>query len=295
MPEPSGNNHRNYSKFDNMSTETLEDILRADSQLPDGENSDTDAIIYIMEVIAKRENENPTGKFNDVHDSWASFSENYLPYTDDDRSLYDFEDVEEKTGIRQAPSLKPSRPLKGHRLMRVAFVAAVVTVILLAGTITASAFGFDLWGTIAKWTRETFGFTSESPIENPESYDSLQAALSKYGITEPLAPSWIPDGYKMSSIDVSETPVKIKFIAAYNNNSDQLLISVTDIFNGNSGTFEKDDNDVTVYVAGNIEHYIMSNNGRGKAVWASKSYECSISGNISETEIEKMIDSIYER
>ena len=212
MPESNGNNHRNYSKFDNMSTEMLEDILRADSQLPDGVNSDTDTVLYIMEVIAKRENENPTGKFTDVHDAWASFSENYLPYTEDDKSLYDFEDAEEETGIRQAPSLNPSRHLKKHRLMRVAFVAAVVTVILLAGTITASAFGFDLWGTIAKWSRETFGFTSESPIENPEGYDSLKAALSQYGITEPLTPSWIPDGYNLSSVDVSETPAKIKFL-----------------------------------------------------------------------------------
>lgn len=294
MPEYNGNKHRDFLKFDNMSTEMLEDILRADSQLPDGENSDTDAILYIMEVIAKREKEHPTGKFTDVHDAWASFSENYLPYIDDDKSLYDFAD-EEKTGIRQAPSPNPSRPLKKSRFMRVAFVAATVTALLLAGTITASAFGFDLWGAVAKWTRETFGFTSQSPTENPEGYDSLQAALSQYGITEPLAPSWIPDGYILSSIDVSETPVMIKFCAIYKNGDGILSIVITDLIKGDPNTFEKDDNGVTVYVAGKVEHYLMSNNGRETAVWVSKTYECSISGNISETEIEQMIDSIYER
>ena len=43
--------YRDFSKFDEMSTEELNEILRQDSQLPDGEASDTDAILYIMGVI----------------------------------------------------------------------------------------------------------------------------------------------------------------------------------------------------------------------------------------------------
>lgn len=45
MLESNGNIHRDYSIFDNMSTENLEDILRADFQLPNGEDSDTNAIL----------------------------------------------------------------------------------------------------------------------------------------------------------------------------------------------------------------------------------------------------------
>ena len=40
--------YRDFSKFDEMSTEELNEILRQDSQLPDGEDSDTDAILYII-------------------------------------------------------------------------------------------------------------------------------------------------------------------------------------------------------------------------------------------------------
>jgi hypothetical protein len=43
-----------------MITEMLEEILRADSQLQDSEDSDTDMILYIMEVIANREKEHST-------------------------------------------------------------------------------------------------------------------------------------------------------------------------------------------------------------------------------------------
>lgn len=39
--------HRDYSKFDNMSTEVLENILRVDSQLPDDVESDLETIICL--------------------------------------------------------------------------------------------------------------------------------------------------------------------------------------------------------------------------------------------------------
>ena len=53
MSESKEHFYRDFSKFDEMSTEELNEILRQDSQLPDGEDSDTDAILYIMGVIAK--------------------------------------------------------------------------------------------------------------------------------------------------------------------------------------------------------------------------------------------------
>lgn len=47
MSESKEHFYRDFSKFDEMSTEELNEILRQDSQLPDGEDSDTDAILYI--------------------------------------------------------------------------------------------------------------------------------------------------------------------------------------------------------------------------------------------------------
>ena len=47
MSESKEQFYRDFSKFDEMSTEELNEILRQDSQLPDGEDSDTDAILYL--------------------------------------------------------------------------------------------------------------------------------------------------------------------------------------------------------------------------------------------------------
>lgn len=88
MSESKEHFYRDFSKFDKMSTEELNEILRQDSQLPDGEDSDTDAILYIMGVIAKRNQELPSSDFGDVNHAWSSFNKTIvLLQAKDARSL----------------------------------------------------------------------------------------------------------------------------------------------------------------------------------------------------------------
>lgn len=57
MPD---NQHCKDEKFamnDAMSTEELQQLLREDASKPVGEESDTDSLFYIMEVLAKRRKE----------------------------------------------------------------------------------------------------------------------------------------------------------------------------------------------------------------------------------------------
>lgn len=290
---------RDFSIFNSMSTEALEEILRLDSQMLNDEESDIDAILYITEVIARREKEHPTGRFTDVQSAWESYKTNYLPYAGGE-SLY--EDV-----ITDTASVHEKRPMpeatanlfkrKNRSIRKTVLIAAIIAALILGGTMTAYAVGFDFWGAVAKWTRDTFGFATTEPIESAASYRSLQDALSDYEIKEPLAPNWIPDGYELSSVSVSQTPVRTTLLATYISNGDELLINITSLtdVNNNSNIFEKDGDNVTLFEAGGIKHYIMSNEARINAVWLNNSYECSIIGNITEADVIKMIDSIYER
>ena len=56
---------------------------------------------------------------------------------------------------------------------------------------------------------------------------------------------------------------------------------------------EKDENMVETYTVGNIEHYLMEDLGRQKAIWYNNGWECRISGDITRDELTAMIDSIY--
>ena len=131
MSESKEHFYRNFSKFDEMSTEELNEILRQDSQLPDGEDSDTDAILYIMGVIAKRNQELPSSDFGDVNHAWSSFNKNYRFASSEGCSLFDFDDE---------PQLK-----RGGCRFAWGFLAGFVT-----AAVVAAVAWFCLFGVVKK-------------------------------------------------------------------------------------------------------------------------------------------------
>lgn len=141
MSESKEHFYRDFSKFDEMSTEELNEILRQDSQLPDGEDSDTDAILYIMGVIAKRNQELPSSDFGDVNHAWSSFNKNYRFASSEGCSLFDFDDepqlngTSDKTQILRPAPRSNTRPRKW--VLRTARILAAVIAVLLATSLTA--------------------------------------------------------------------------------------------------------------------------------------------------------------
>lgn len=67
-----------YAKYDNMSTEALDEILRQDFLQTSDEKLDVDDILYIAQIIVNREDENSTGRFGDVEASWQNFRQNFI-------------------------------------------------------------------------------------------------------------------------------------------------------------------------------------------------------------------------
>ncbi len=216
-----------------------------------------DTIIYMMEVIARREKKQPTGKYTDVHIAWTSFSENYLPYIENNKSLYDdIENIKDKTDIRQKPLYRFSPSRKIQQQLRTAYIVAIVSIMLLVGTVTASALGFDLWEVVAQWTKDTFSFSND--IINKQSSDDLQETLDKYSINNKIAPKWLPKGYSFESVDVIESPMRTIINCIYSNKDDEILVTIIPLAVPSFSTYEKDDSDIIEYNSNGIEHYIMT-------------------------------------
>lgn len=310
-------NRKDYSKYDEMSTESLEELLRLDTELPDGEGSDIDEILYISEVIAKREREHPTGRYSeaDVDAAWERFKTNYLPYVTDGRSLYDFDDdepnhTEAANPVSDISSLSNKKRIspRGRRLLgRMVSLAAVIAVLLGLLTVTAYAMGYDLWGVVAQWTKDTFTFVSAAKADNAEipntsntedKYGDLQVALDAFEITEPLAPNWFPEGFKLNSVNVDETsnPQAVLFQADYSRDEQWIIIQITMHLHADNATYtewQKNDEDVITISIENCTFYVMSNAERGCAVWSNGPFECSIIGDITSEEITMILQSIY--
>lgn len=193
-----------------------------------------------------------------------------------------------------------------HRHFRTARLIAAVVVVTLACMIAAQGLGYDVFGVIARWTEETFHFTSSDQTETrmPEEasdgmeYVSLQEALDAYSIAESVAPTWYPADFKMSEIKILSTSIDLKFRATYEAEEKFIAVTIWQYESAEAAgreAFEKDDLTVSTYKSGGVTHYLMSNEGQLKAAWANQNMVCSISGDLSEDELKEMIDSIYER
>lgn len=177
-------------------------------------------------------------------------------------------------------------------------------------TVTAYAMGYDLWGVIAQWTKDTFTFVSVSKVNDAEEshtnttlndgeYTDLQAALDAYGVTEKLAPKWVPDGFTLDlvSVDEGSEGVKVIFCACYKSGEKSLIVQINmhqSPSDASYATWQKDDMDVDTVRIADCTFYTMQNAGRECAIWTKGPFECNINGNISSDEMHKVIESIFE-
>ena len=264
------------SYCDTMTTEELEEILRLDAEMPEGQESDTEKILYIMEVLAERErNTSHTGKI--ALEAFESFKQNYMPETDDN-----------------IITIKTHRRMP--RWVRGLVATAAVLAILFTGSVTAKAFGFNIWKAVVQWTQETFHFGDwgNSDSDNKLQFDSLQDALEQGNIPASLVPTWVPDRYKLVDVIAEQTPKNKMYKAIYTYEDKNLVIAVRDYLDESPAYVEQSDGLEEEYLASGITYYLFSNYENNRAVWLYESYECEIFGEVTIIELKEMIDSIQK-
>jgi hypothetical protein len=162
---------------------------------------------------------------------------------------------------------------------------------MLAITVTASAFGVNLWGWVPKWTDEVLSFSKEDP-EEPV-IKSIPMVLQALEITEPLYPTWLPEGFVLVETIAETDPVFLH--DAYTRGDDYLSITITPS-NTYSETFsyQKDNTPFTEYFTHDTCHYLFSDLDYCNAIWNTENYTVQLYANISFDEVKRIIDSVYE-
>ena len=279
---------RDFSEYNHMSTEDLETILRADFELPDDEESDMEKILYITEVIAQRRKGQATGRYANEDDAWDSFVENYCP-----------EPVREVFRGNKAAGAK--KPRNWRRILaRAAAIAAVFVLVIAAGTVSASAFGFNFWEWLTGWSREAFNVQDpqtdySDSLMIPEQLAELQETMEEYGFPDRLLPTYLPDGYEMADLYCDATSYYTHLTADLRNNGNAPIILDYYMHLDDQPAFDvqKDGDEPEVIKHGEVTHYIMTNFETYYATWAVDNVVCGISGFTSSDELVDVINSIY--
>lgn len=299
MAESTRQAGRDHSKFDSMSTAELNEYLRQDSYR---EDSNTDDILYIMEVLERREKEENKSNAPDVRKAWAEFQKYYNTEDNDGKPLHDFDDEDDDEPTAEIISIKKARKGLNRTIKSIISVAAVLCVIL-AGSVTAKALGYDIWDAIIVWTKDTFGFetTVNEPKPTPyvkqipEELDELKNLMTEHGLSNKLIPGYIPEGYKLANLEYSDLGDADTIFCQLSNGSNDIML-IYSMYSGDSTSFqlEKDALSPEKYESGGTTYYIMSNMDDYLVTWLSDNVECTILGIPSHDEALKMITSLNQ-
>lgn len=277
--------HQSYSK------EQLQDELTNLMFQATEEDLDTERLDALLDALNEVEPLPETEAF-DTGKSLDKFREKYAPV---------FSALEAKSA--ETSDSSPAKKHSRRALIKILPIAAIL--VLLFGSMTAQAFGLDIFGAIARWSSEIFHMSSNStpyatirtnPLDEGEEayYDTLDEAVDAFGVAEAIVPKWIPDRFGLVQVTAINKSGGIFICADYASNDGFLQIRYNEADDANFISLEQENGDVKAYFKGEITHYLMTDMDRQKAFWQNGELECRITGSISELEIMKMIDSIYK-
>lgn len=286
------NQYGSDAYLEQLSTEQLEDILRADLASEGQENDE--AVFHILEVLEKREKENPTGRLPDTDQAWKEFQQYYNIPEGEGQSLYP---------VRSDPETQPApTSTKKNRRFRPRKVLVVVAVLVLmfGSMLTAQAAGVDVFGAIGRWTEEKFHFEITPASEDGTTDYTFREASRKRGLPQSLIPTWYPKGFESSepiddSVEDYVDSVYCEYINKEENRSYSVMVSRYYDSNSIAATvYEKDDTKVEIYENNGRNFYIMSNLDTLTATWSDGKMSIDISGQLEINELKHIIDSIGE-
>lgn len=298
-----------YSYLRRLPIDKLLELLEIAPTLSD-DPEDEAYLDALEEAIIEKENENPTGFFPDVDQQWEQFVTHYMP--DMSKAALDPEPAEHAVSAKtnHQPIQAPQKcVVRFNRVWRTALVAAAAIACMFAVMVTAQAAGIDVFGAMARWTRDIFSFgqlapdseasdpTQEMKAPDPNRvYSSLQEAFDACGVTEAHEPSWLPEGYALADIDViaMDDPYVRTFSASYTDGVGGVGIDIMSYEGELFALVQKTDtlpeaverDGITFYLIENLSSYIVA--------WHDDQYEYYVSGILDKDTLWEIAVSMYE-
>lgn len=288
-----------YQFLESISTEKLKSMIVSDFLSGDSEDEANDEFMtQALEVIAGREEQDPSAPQFDVEAGWEKFEAEFFPAENSA--------PQKKTRQIKRNTADKKKSLSSKRLSFKALrAAAVAAAVIFLSVMMASAFEPNLFNMIAVWTQDMFQFKCEDipqygikVVEEPQLNQALtpETALEEHEISTLVWPTWYPEEFELSDTqvydDISEPLIGARYIDKSTDRS--LYVDLIIHRKPRASIHEKDDTPVKTYLKNDIVHYIMRNNDFIVATWMVGNLEGTITGEISEDELKAMIDSIYE-
>lgn len=288
MPGYQNETHSDYSKYDSMTNDELEEILRLDAMKSEDDDSDIDRLMYVMGVLAKRRR-NSANPGKTPEEAYQSFVKNYC--TDDAEVTDEY--------IHNTITYTPKRSVPAWRRILTA-VAACFTIVV-CGAFATNAFGYDVLDQFFDWTKEIFRFSAAEQTESSGPSDEYELAdatwediLKKKNIPLDLIPLQALPGFEQVEISAFETPQMRSVTALFEKGERFLRMTVRDFLSEDPSIMERSEILLETYEHGGVLYHFFANLDDIFVVWNIENYECKLYGNLSVDEMKELIHSIQE-
>ena len=126
--------------------------------------------------------------------------------------------------------------------------------------------------------------------------DALDQALVEHDVRAAV-PKWIPEGFALADIIVDDEYEIVDIDARYEKGEDVIVFSIIQVKEGGmiDAGYPMNEETLRTETVGNLEVYFFSNNARNSAAWNEDEYLVYFSGDITEQEVEKMVQSIFSQ
>lgn len=262
-------------ELEQMSDQQLRSLLHTQLQT---EPVDGDLVRLILAVLKAREPVTEPEVSEECMAAWDTFKANC---------------AEDKRHMTSRPSRKP-----GSWLLKMAAAVAVVS-ILFFGVPAVSGAG-NVVEMFSQWTNSIFDFFHPDAVQpayvfktDHPGLQEVYDTVTSYGITQPVVPMWIEDGYELTEVKVTNTPSKIR-ICAFFVREEKTIILTFEIYSTNTPyKYETDEKTASEIELGKTIHYIERNNAAWIAVWSRDNLKCSLTVDCPEDILYKILRSIY--
>ena len=158
--------------------------------------------------------------------------------------------------------------------------------------VVAQAAGVDVFGSIARWTDNLFGFGDVEDMEATPAPTEITEVTVEY--IESLLPV-VPDGFAMGEPVVFEDDISgwIEYIVEYTWELYHITFSAFEGKDDSASLYQKDTNDVeSIDINGQV-FYVFMNNDYASAVWKTSNLEAYISTNLSMDDLKEILYNSY--
>lgn len=260
-------------ELENLSSEQLRTMLHTETEK---DVPDDDLVLSILHILEDREPEAP-----------------------------DAGSEREKTAVqmfrKRVRARRKGRLMLKSNLLRVASVLLVIC--LLFTMVPKQAEADNWWQRLTKWTDDFFGFFRQEEdtfrledytfqTDNP-GLQQVYDAVVEMGVTIPVVPMWLPEGYELAELTTEETPSKQYVHARFLNTGSECVLKINLLNVEAVKAYFKNDIDVKKHEIGGMIHNIMQNDKQWIVSWTKDNIECSIFMDCSEDVLYEIIESIY--